>query len=136
MQVAVFKMPDGTEVAFAPHQRRALERAQRWSKHRFALTGQIDGEPTFSDREISIGLLDGYTGLTRIYRPPVERRDPNRPYNVWAVQVVAEIPCVNFEVALDYAWGLGCNVVMVPAADMEPGFEMIAEQRAISLLIV
>jgi hypothetical protein len=136
MQVTVFTMPDGTEVAFAPHQRRALERAQRWTKHGFKFKTQVDGEPSFSDLEISIGLFDGYAGLAWIYRPPLEHRDPNRPYNVWAVQVVAEIPCVNFEVALDHAWGLGCNVVMLPAADMEPGFDMFAEQRAISLFVV
>jgi hypothetical protein len=136
MRVAVFSMPDGTEVAFAPHQRRALERAQRWTTQGYTLKGQVDGEPDLSDLELAIGLLDGYAGLTRIYRPPLQRRDPNRPYSVCAVQMAAEIPCVNFDVALDYAWGLGCNVVMVPAADMDPGFDMLAEQRAISLLIV
>lgn len=136
MRVTVFAMSDGTEVALAPHQRLALERSGRWASFGFRLKEQYEGEPTFSDLEIALGLLDGYPGITKIHRPPSKLREPNRPYNVWNMRVVAEIPCVNFEVALAHAWGLGCNVVMVPAADMERGFDILADERGITLLVV
>jgi hypothetical protein len=136
MRVTVFTMPDGTEVAFAPHQRLALERAQRWTEHGFKLKKQAEGEPTFTDAEVAAGLLDGYAGLTSIHRPPLQLRVPNRPYNVSNARATAEIPCVSFEAALEYAWGLGCNIVLLPAADMERGFDMLAEQRGITLLLV
>jgi hypothetical protein len=136
MRVTVFTMPDGTEVAFAPHQRLALERSRSWPDFGFTLKEQVEGEPTFSDLEVALGLIGGYEGLTKIYRPPPQFRIPNRPYNLWNRRDNRDCAFVNFETALDTARELGFDVVQVPASDMERWFDIIASDRGITLLVV
>lgn len=134
VRVAVFKTPEGAEVSFAPHQRLALERARRWETFGYKLCGDRIGEPTFTDKEIA-ALIADYTGLTKIRRPDPMFQVENHPYNIYQ-RFGTDVPCVSIEAALDLAREFGCDVVAVPAADMESTFQHCANERGITLLVV
>lgn len=134
MRVDVYTAPDGSEVAFAPHQRVALQRAKRWDNFGYKVTGGRIGEPTFTDKEVAAMMAD-YRGLTKIRRPDPLFQVPNHPYNIYQ-RYGTDVPCVSFEAALDRAREFGVDVVAVPRADMESRFQHCADERGITLLVV
>lgn len=133
MLVTVFTTPEGDDLMFAPHQRLALERAGLWQTYGYTLKTQCEGIPTFRDSEIAATLYN-YAGLTTIYRPGLTHV-PNHPYNVRNRRASTDVPCVTIEAALDTVRELGCDVVAIPVADMEPVFERYAADRGITLLV-
>lgn len=134
MRVTVFTDAQGGQVSFAPHQRLALERGGVWWDYGYTVKATEEGEPTFTDAEIAVKLC-AYRGLTRIARPDPRFTVPNHPYNLHN-RFGTDTPCVSFEAALDCARDIGCDVVQVPAADMERWFDQYAAERGITLLVV
>lgn len=134
MKTTQYQASDGTILALSDPQRIALQHAGLMRQYGPAYISSASAK-TYSDAEIA-DMCEGRVKMTSIHLKDRPYRGAE-PFVVYDPQPNGTpTACSSFDSALDAAQKYGCNVVTVPAQDVEPAYYGFASNRGITILAV
>jgi hypothetical protein len=137
MKTALYHTRLGKPIVLRKNQADALIRAGVWLTLGYTYIDASTDEPTYTDDIIGT-MIRRYPKVALICRPPYQEKGPEFPFRiVSAAHTERNAWCKSFGAAVQWVRDIHqCDILFVPASDMQPDYFEKAEKWRVCLLSV